>query len=68
MLEMQLIESVKQSLRNELYSNAAFLCERLHAEVKNEEVRLLLADSYLGTYIYTQPNLNRRRGKGLQGL
>jgi len=39
---------VKQSLRNELYSNAAFLCERLYAEVKSEEVKLLLAECYLG--------------------
>ena len=42
------MESVKQSIRNELYSNAAFLCERLFAEVKSEEVRLLLAECYLG--------------------
>ena len=39
---------MKSSVRNELYSNAAFLCERLHAEVKNEEVKLLLAECYLG--------------------
>lgn len=47
-LENQLIETVKQSIRNELYSNAAFLCERLYAEVKNEDVKLLLAECYLG--------------------
>lgn len=47
-LENQLIETVKQSLRNELYANASFLCERLHAEVKNEDVKLLLAECYLG--------------------
>jgi len=35
-------------LRYELYSNASFLCERLLAQVDNEEVRLLLAESYLG--------------------
>lgn len=43
-----MLEAVKQSMRNELYSNAAFLCERLFAEVKNEDVRLLLAECYLG--------------------
>lgn len=43
-----MIESVKQSIRNELYSNASFLCERLYAEVKNEDVKLLLAECYLG--------------------
>lgn len=30
-LEYELMESAKQSLRFELYSNAAFLCERLLA-------------------------------------
>lgn len=41
---------MKASLRNELYSNAAFLCERLAAETspRNEDVRLLLAECYLG--------------------
>jgi thioredoxin-like negative regulator of GroEL len=48
MIEHQLAEAVKQSLRNELYSNAAFLCERLYAEVKSEDVKLLLAECYLG--------------------
>jgi hypothetical protein len=43
-----LIESVKSSLRNELYQNASFLCERLYAEVKNEEIKLLLSECYLG--------------------
>lgn len=47
-LEHQLIETVKQSIRNELYANASFLCERLYAEVKNEDVKLLLAECYLG--------------------
>eukprot|EP00347_Sterkiella_histriomuscorum_P021758 403332866 len=47
-LENQLIEAVKQSIRNELYANASFLCERLFAEVKNEDVKLLLAECYLG--------------------
>jgi hypothetical protein len=41
---------VKQSLRNELYTNASFLCERLYAEVKNEDVKLLLAECYLGEF------------------
>jgi anaphase-promoting complex subunit 3 len=45
---------VKSSLRNELYSNAAFLCERLYAEVKNEDVKLLLAECYLGKEYYLQ--------------
>jgi len=48
MLVSQLVESVKASLRNELYSNASFLCERLYAEHKNDEIKLLLADCYLG--------------------
>ena len=32
-MENQLIESVKASLNHELYENATFLCERLHAQV-----------------------------------
>jgi hypothetical protein len=53
-LERQLYESAKNSLRFELYSNAAFLCERLLAclngssENQQEEVKLMLAESYLG--------------------
>ena len=47
-MEYQLSEGIKQSLRNELYSNGAFLCERLYAEVKTEDVKLLLAECYLG--------------------
>ena len=43
-----MLESVKNSLRFELYANASFLCERLLAQIDNEEVRLLLAESYLG--------------------
>jgi hypothetical protein len=43
-----LIESIKNSLRFELYNNAAFLAERLIAQVDNEDVRLLLAESYIG--------------------
>lgn len=38
-------------MRNELYSNASFLCERLYAEVKNEDVKLLLAECYLGEFL-----------------
>lgn len=48
MMQMQLIEAVKSSLRNELFNNASFLCERVFAECKNEEVRLLLAECYMG--------------------
>jgi phage gp29-like protein len=40
----QLREAVISSLNRELYENAAFLCERLFAEVDSEEVRLLLAE------------------------
>jgi hypothetical protein len=40
-------------LRNELFSNASFLCERLFAEVKNEEVKLLLSECYLGMLIFS---------------
>ena len=39
---------MKSSLQYELYSNASFLCERLLAQTDNEEIRLLLAESYLG--------------------
>jgi anaphase-promoting complex subunit 3 len=48
LLEKQLLESVKNSLRYELYSNASFLCERLLAQTDNEDIRLLQAESYLG--------------------
>ena len=48
LLEKQLMESIKNSLAFELYRNAAFLAERLLAQVDNEDVRLLLAESYLG--------------------
>lgn len=47
-MENQLIESIKASLNHELYSNAAFLCERLYAHVQNEDVKHLLAQCYLG--------------------
>lgn len=47
-LETQLIEAVKLSLQNELYGNASFLCERLVAEINNEETRHLLAECYIG--------------------
>lgn len=53
-LEYELMESAKQSLRYELYANAAFLCERLLAcysqqpSEQQEEVRLMLAESYIG--------------------
>lgn len=42
------MESVKNSLRFELYANASFLCERLMAQVDNEEIRLLMAECYIG--------------------
>jgi hypothetical protein len=51
LLEKQLIESAKNSLRMELYSNAAFICERLLAtssSVDQEDVKLMLAESYSG--------------------
>jgi hypothetical protein len=66
MIEHQLVESVKQSLRNELFSNASFLCERLFAEVKNEEVKLLLAECYLGksTHHYSVFELTNQLGEG----
>ena len=31
-----------------MHSNASFLCERLLTQADNEEVRLLLAEAYLG--------------------
>jgi hypothetical protein len=45
-----LIEAVKLSLHNELYSNASFLCERLVAEISNEETRHMLAECYIGKF------------------
>ena len=42
-MENQLIESVKASINNEIFENATFLCERLHAQVQNEDVKHLLA-------------------------
>ncbi len=48
LLEKQLMEAIKNSLRFELYKNSAFLAKRLLAQVDNEDVRLLLAESYLG--------------------
>ena len=58
-LENQLMESVKASLRNELYANASFLCERLYAEVRNEDVKLLLAECYLGMFFTKFYSMNR---------
>jgi anaphase-promoting complex subunit 3 len=43
-----LVESIKSSLAFELHSNAVFLGERLLAQVDNEDVRMLLAEGYLG--------------------
>ena len=57
-MQNQLIESVKASLNNELFSNATFLCERLHAQVQNEDVRHLLAQCYLGKYDHLLEDLN----------
>lgn len=55
-LDRQLYESAKNSLRFELYANSAFLCERLLANLADlpqndlqlEEVKLMLAESYIG--------------------
>jgi len=44
-------------MSSELYANASFLCERLLAETKNEEVKLLLAECYLGKLTF---ELSRR--------
>lgn len=61
------MESVKASLRNELYANASFLCERLYAEVRNEDVKLLLAECYLGMFFTKFYSINRR-GQSIQSL
>jgi hypothetical protein len=61
LLESELIEAAKISLADELYSNASFLCEKLLAEVSNEEVKLLLGESYLG-------NLKAKRYRGKQTI
>ena len=42
------MESIKNSLAFELHTNAIFLAERLLAQVDNEDVRMLLAEAYLG--------------------
>mmetsp|Transcript_5885 Transcript_5885/g.9533 ORF Transcript_5885/g.9533 Transcript_5885/m.9533 type:complete len:188 (+) Transcript_5885:2-565(+) len=47
-VENQLIEYVKASLNHELFENATFLCERLYAQVQNEDIKHLLAQCYLG--------------------
>ena len=47
-----MIESVKASLNHELFENATFLCERLHAQVQNEDVKNLLAQCYIGKLNY----------------
>lgn len=63
------MEAVKASIRNELYANASFLCERLYAEVKNEDVKLLLSECYIGRLMtYLIFILYHRRGQGIQGL
>jgi len=49
-LECQLIEAIRSSLQTELFQNASFLAERLLAEVSNEEVKLLLAEAYIGKF------------------
>ena len=47
LLEIQLIDSIKESLQNFLIPNATFLAERLLAERDSEENRSLLADCYM---------------------
>ncbi len=65
LLECQLIAAVKASMQYELYANASFLCEKLYAEVANEEVRLLLAECYAGMHLLLY---HHRRKQTLQGL
>jgi len=50
-LEIQLWETLKTSLKYELYSNAAFAGERLLAQTNLEDVRLKLAKAYNGNII-----------------
>jgi len=50
LMECQLIEAIKSSISNEMFSNAAFLGERLLAEINNEETKLLLAECYIGIF------------------
>ncbi len=50
-LDNQLWEALKLSLKNEQYSNASFLGERLLAQTNNEEVRLKLSKAYNGTIL-----------------
>ena len=60
-LDTQLWDSLKLSLKNELYTNASFLGERLLAQTNCEEVRLKLAKAYNGTPI-------TRRKQAIQGI
>lgn len=62
-LQQQLKDAVVNSLSNELYSNAAFLCERLLAEIDNEDVRLMLAECYaskFNTFTFLFLNISSR--------
>lgn len=47
-LENQLMQAIHDHCKNELYANASFLAERLYGQVKNEDVKLLLAQCYCG--------------------
>lgn len=47
LLELQLMDAIKESLQNFLIPNATFLAERLLAERDTEEYRSLLADCYM---------------------
>ena len=54
-----MIEAVKQSLSKELYANASFLCERLIAEIYNEETRHMLAECYIGKFLILNKGENK---------
>ena len=47
-LSTELYEATYQNLERELYINSTFFCEKLICEIDNDEIRFLLAKSYVG--------------------
>jgi len=47
-LTSELYEATYQYLEKELYVNSTFYCEKLLCEIDNDEIRYLLAKSYIG--------------------
>ena len=47
-LSTELYEATYTFLERELYINSTFYCEKLLCEIDNDEIRFLLAKSYIG--------------------